>query len=657
MKLSVIIVNYNVKHFLEQCLHSVYKAIETIDAEVFVVDNNSNDGSANMVKNNFPQVHFIENKVNVGFSKANNQAIKQAKGKYILLLNPDTIVEADTFSKTVLFMEQTPDAGGVGVKMLNGKGAFLPESKRGLPLPKVAFYKIFGLSKLFKKSHRFGKYHLTYLDPDKIHAVEVLCGAFMLLRKSLLDKIGYLDEDFFMYGEDIDLSYRIMQGGFKNYYYPLTRIIHYKGESTKKSSINYVLVFYKAMQIFAKKHFSKKNAKFFNILIYITIWFRASISIVKRIIQKTSILLFDILFIFGGLFLIGLYWEEMILMPKASSFPDTFFFIVLPIYTLIWIISIYFSGGYKRHVLLEDIGKGILTGSIIILLIYALLSENLRFSRAIILLGTFWVLVVTYLFRYILIKARILYSSFGKHYLKKILIIGDLEEAKRISVLLGTIPIQKEFIGFIYYKKLNHNSKENKEFIGDITQIKDIISIYKINELVFCSANLSVKEIIDTMSDLQHLSIAFKIAPANSSYIIGSNSVNTQGDIYTQLINSIEKKENKYKKRMLDITLAILFLVFYPIIILFVQHKIMFLKNIFSTLIGKKTWVGYNSLYTTKSSNLPHLQKGILFASDALCLENHKEEIIEKVNTIYAQNYKIKNDLRIIFKAFKHLGK
>ena len=263
MKLSVIVVNYNVEYFLEQCLHSVETALQGIDSEVFVVDNHSVDGSVRMLNKKFPEVKLIVNTENVGFAKANNQAIHQAKGEYILLLNPDTLVESDTFAKTIAFMDQTPQAGGLGVKMVNGEGKFLPESKLSLPFPYVSFYNIFGLSKLFKKSRRFGKYHLTYLDPNEIHEVEVLSGAFMLLRKSMLDNIGYLDEDYFMYGEDIDLSYRITQAGFKNYYYPKTRIIHYKGESTKKSSINYVIVFYKAMQIFAKKHFFTKECKSF----------------------------------------------------------------------------------------------------------------------------------------------------------------------------------------------------------------------------------------------------------------------------------------------------------------------------------------------------------------------------------------------------------
>jgi GT2 family glycosyltransferase len=266
MQLSVIIVNYNVKYFLEQALYSVYKAMQGLNGEVFVVDNNSADGSCEMVRRKFPQTIVIENKSNTAFSVANNQAIKQAKGKYILLLNPDTVVEEDCFRRCIDFMDTHQDAGAIGVKMIDGKGKFLPESKRSLPTPKVAFYKMFGFASIFPKSKTFGRYHLGFLSNDEVHEVEVLSGAFMFIRKATLDKIGLLDEDYFMYGEDIDLSYRITQGGFKNYYFPNTTIIHYKGESTKKTSVNYVFVFYRAMIIFAQKHYSKKHAKLFSFL-------------------------------------------------------------------------------------------------------------------------------------------------------------------------------------------------------------------------------------------------------------------------------------------------------------------------------------------------------------------------------------------------------
>ena len=253
-KLAVVIVNYNVEYFLEQCLNSVKAALKHVSGEVFIVDNNSIDGSVEMVKNRFPEYQLIDNKINLGFSKANNQAMLLANSEYVLLLNPDTVVEEDTFEKVIDFMDKHPEAGGLGVRMLDGKGNFLPESKRGLPTPLVAFYKIFGISSLFPKSKIFGKYHLGYLSEHETNEIEILSGAFMLMRQEALDKVGLLDEAFFMYGEDIDLSYRIIKGGFKNYYFPETRIIHYKGESTFKDKI-YFERFYEAMKIFYKKHF------------------------------------------------------------------------------------------------------------------------------------------------------------------------------------------------------------------------------------------------------------------------------------------------------------------------------------------------------------------------------------------------------------------
>jgi GT2 family glycosyltransferase len=247
MRLSVIIVNYNVRHFLEQALQSVRKAMQGIDGDVWVVDNNSVDDSVRMVQEKFPEVRLIANKNNPGFSIANNQAIRESHAEYVLLLNPDTLVEEDTFSKCLTFMDTHPDAGALGVKLIDGSGKFLPESKRGFPSPWVAFCKTFGLSSIFPKSRLFNRYYLGYLDENETHPVDVLVGAFMFIRRAALDKSGLLDEHFFMYGEDIDLSYRIIGAGFKNYYFPDTKIIHYKGESTKKGSLNYVRAFYQAM--------------------------------------------------------------------------------------------------------------------------------------------------------------------------------------------------------------------------------------------------------------------------------------------------------------------------------------------------------------------------------------------------------------------------
>ena len=252
--LSVIIVNYNVKFYLEQCLESVRRASQGLQVEVLVVDNLSTDGSVVYLSKRFPEVTFIANRENVGFARANNQAIRQSKGRYVLLLNPDTIVGEDTLTRSVEFMEAHPEAGGVGVHMLNANGTFAPESRRGLPTPFVAFCKMSGLAKRFPKSRLFGRYYMSYLDKREVNEIEVMSGAYMMLRREALDKVGMLDEDFFMYGEDIDLSYRVLKGGYKNYFLPV-RMLHYKGESTAKNSYRYAYTFYQAMRLFFRKHF------------------------------------------------------------------------------------------------------------------------------------------------------------------------------------------------------------------------------------------------------------------------------------------------------------------------------------------------------------------------------------------------------------------
>ncbi|HIT80942.1 MAG TPA: glycosyltransferase family 2 protein [Candidatus Caccoplasma merdavium] len=280
MTLSIVIVNYNVCGFLEQCLLSLADAVKEIPHEIFVVDNASTDGSDTYIPRRFPQVKYIYNTGNVGFARANNQAMALSSGRYVLLLNPDTVVGESVLSEACRFLDDHPDAGALGVKMLDGDGRFLPESKRGFPSPWVSFCKIFGLAKIFPRSPRFGRYHLRYLDENEINRVDVLSGAFMLLRRSTLDRCGLLDEQFFMYGEDIDLSYRMTLTGRHNYYLPL-RIIHYKGESTKTESLRYVRIFYQAMLIFLRKHYP--HYKFFaQFSIRLAIYLRASAAAVRR---------------------------------------------------------------------------------------------------------------------------------------------------------------------------------------------------------------------------------------------------------------------------------------------------------------------------------------------------------------------------------------
>lgn len=257
MILSVIIVSYNVKKLLKECLDSVISASADLAVEIWVVDNNSSDGSVEMLQRELPEVKLITNKQNLGFSAANNQAIEKSKGAHILLLNPDTLVPKDTFKKCLDFMNNTPKCGALGVYMHDKDGVFLAESKRGVPTPWVSFCKMSRLNNLFPSSLNFNRYHLGYLKNDENHIVDILAGAFMWIRKSALEKAGLLDETFFMYGEDIDLSYRIQKAGFENWYLGTAKILHYKGESTNRYSYAYIERFYGAMRIFAKKHFPK----------------------------------------------------------------------------------------------------------------------------------------------------------------------------------------------------------------------------------------------------------------------------------------------------------------------------------------------------------------------------------------------------------------
>jgi GT2 family glycosyltransferase len=647
MKLSVIIVNYNVKHFLQQCLNSVLEAAKKIDTEIWVVDNNSVDGSVQMLKTNFPQIKLIANKTNLGFSKANNQAIKKAKGKYILLLNPDTIVEENTFVKIVDFMEKHPKAGGLGVRMIDGNGKFLPESKRGIPTPKVALFKMLGLCRLFPKSKLFARYYLGHLDKNKTNEVEILSGAFMLIRKSVLDEIGLLDETFFMYGEDIDLSYRILKAGYKNYYFADTTIIHYKGESTKKGSLNYVFVFYNAMIIFAKKHFAKKNAAFFMFLIKMAIVLRASLSVIKRLVSKVSIFLSDAILIISGYYFIVPLWEKFH-FGGTKVYPH-FIWQILLIYTTIWLVSCYFAGSYDKPVKLRSVISGITTGTIIILVFYALINVKYRFSRALILIGAAYSILVMLIFRLILFWLR-KYTNFqlASEQNKKIFIVGTKKEAQRVQNILKQISNKIEILGIIR----PDSGEINDNYVANIDQIYEIIKIFRPDELIFCSKNIQAKEIINTMSQFSELNINIKIAPQDSLSIIGSNSINTVGDLYTTDLNSLTKPQNKRLKILLDVSLSIIFLISSPILIFFVDNPKGFFKNIFDVLKMKKNWVGIS----TQKSKLT--KKAILTPADFV-KNNIKltPNIIRQLNISYAKNYNIRTDLLIIFKNIKKLGK
>jgi GT2 family glycosyltransferase len=523
MELSVIIVNYNVRYFLEQCLHSVRKASESIDCEIFVVDNNSADGSCSMVSSIFPEVNLIRNRDNKGYSAANNQALRIASGRYVLLLNPDTIVEENTFKKCINFMDGHPDAGATGVRMIDGKGKLLPESKRALPTPGTAFFKAFGLSWIFPKSRLFNRYYLSHLDILRTTQADVISGAFMFLRHEAVLKTGFLDEDFFMYGEDIDYCYRLKRAGFNNYYFPEIKIVHYKGESTKKENLNVLIYFYKAMRIFVKKHYSNGSLKAFAILIQIAIYLRAGISLLKRIIKRILLPLYDGVLVYLAFLLTASFWENYKFGPEFD-YPGTFIRIMLPIYSFIILFSVAVASRFRIPAKAGDSVKGVLAGTIIILIVYALLPLNLRFSRAVIIIGGFFSLFAVPAFRLLvsLIMPSLANNPFSRR--RKTVIVAEAITFGRVKDLVASSGFHNRIAG-----RISINPDDLKEeVLGSLEQIREVIRINRIKEVIFTTHGLNASQIIDSMHHISDLNITVRIAPPGENYLLGSRFVITR---------------------------------------------------------------------------------------------------------------------------------
>lgn len=642
MKLSVVIVNYNVRYFLEQCLRSVKKAIgDRDDIEVFVVDNDSVDRSQQMVKEKFPDVRLIESDVNLGFSKANNLAIGEAAGEYILLLNPDTLVQEDTFNKCIDFMDSTPKAGALGVKMIDGKGKFLPESKRGLPTPEVALYKILGLNKLFPRSRKFGKYHLGYLPENDVNEVEVLSGAFMFIRRSVLEEIGTLDEEYFMYGEDIDLSYRITKAGYKNYYFPETSIIHYKGESTKKASVNYVLVFYRAMIIFSNKHYRGGYEKALNMLISLAIYLRAGVAIAYRFLQRSWLMLMDVALIVPGMYFLKIYWE--IRIKGGESYPPELMTIHVPYYTFLWILCVYLSGGYEEPPSVKRILRGLIIGTVLIAAVYGLLPNHLRFSRALIVLGA--IIAATAMIGFRLLRHFIKYRNLdiGMKQSGNTIIVGGPNERKRVYGLMTRSGTPAEFLGFVSMDTEEHGD----DILGDIDRLDEIVRIYKIHDIIFCASDIPSSTMISWMSRIGTDEVHFKIVPDESYFIIGSDSKNTTGELYSEDLSfALQNPYNVRKKRMLDIIASAIILLFSPILIFLVKEKGLLFSRCFKVLLGRRSWVGYHPAGTV--NQLPVIKEGVFDPVSGQKDANIPESTISRLNFLYARNYTAEQDISLL---------
>jgi GT2 family glycosyltransferase len=656
VKLSIVIVNYNVKYFLEQCLRSATKAVEGIESQIFVVDNNSVDGSNDMVRSKFPQVTLIANEENHGFSKANNQAIRLSEAEYILLLNPDTVIQEDTVRRCINYMDNHDDCGALGVKMIDGNGKFLPESKRGLPTPEVALYKMLGLNKLFPKSRKFGKYHLGYLPENEVNEVEVLAGAFMMLRKSVLDKIGLLDETFFMYGEDVDLSYRIGQAGYKNVYFPETSIIHYKGESTKKASANYVFVFYRAMIIFSKKHYNDKSAKLLNTFINGAIYLRALFAMLQRFFSKYWLVFADALLMVLGLFLLKDYWEEHVKIkthPGFTQYPKELITIHFPYYVTLWISSMFISGGaYQKPYSVKRIIRGIAIGTILIAAIHGILPNNLRFSRAIFLFGAAAGGISTIGLRLIIHAIRNRNLDLGSRQKQNTIIVGNGTEQGRVYSMMMGAGMQTNFMGFVEVASEGHS---REKLLGNISQLDEIVNIYEIGEIIFCGKDVKSSEIIQWMAKIGRYDLKFKIVPEESLFIIGSDSSNSSGEFYTEEISfDLSKNLHRTNKRFVDIGLSLFLLLASPVLSWYKKNPLKYLRNCFQVLFGAKTWVGYDKI--GDCSYLPKLKQGVISVCSTTPDNVMNPEVASKLNFFYARHYFFDKDFSLVMKNLRIVG-
>ena len=654
MRLAVIIVNYNVKYFLKQCLASVYGSDRRLadgsdlELDVWVVDNDSVDGSVDMVRREFPQAHIIANKENTGFARANNQALKECVAalsddcppaddaktqptgstltQALLLLNPDTIVERDTFVRCADFMAAHPDCGGLTVKMVDGKGRFLKESKRGFPTPQASFYKISGLIRLFPHSRRVAAYYMGHLPEDKVGEIEILPGAFLMFRREVYGQIGGLDESYFMYGEDIDFSWRIRLAGWKNYYLPETHIIHYKGESTKKGSMNYVYTFYNAMSIFVKRYFSGSGARLFSMLLHAAIWLRAAAAWMGRIARRLAVPLLDFVSAYGGFLLLKQLWE----MHKgvgADYYPPEYTLMVIPLYILILMFISWMHGGYDRPVRIGRIVSGMGIGVLLLLAFYSLLDESQRFSRMLLLLGSAWTLLSTLLIRVVLSLCNVKGYALRARTRRNAVVVGQPAETDRIAALYASLGMPSD--------RLVATSD------SDVHHLQDLIRIEHAEEVIFCGRDIDLRRIIDLMAHLRTTGVEYKIAPSESDFIIGSETILSPDDLYIADLDTISTDTSRRTKRTFDIATALLALLLSPLLFWLQRRKKDYFRHCLAVLAGNLTWVGYTG------------HRGVFSPSDLLPAAS--PELKERLTLRYMRHYRTSTDFTILIRNIRNI--
>ena len=647
IELSIIIINFNVKYFLEHCLNSALYALKGIDGEIIVVDNHSTDGSKSYFENRFPQVKFIWNETNIGFGKANNLGLKYATGEYILFLNPDTIVPEDCFEKCISFIRSKNDNCALGVKMIDGSGNFLKESKRSFPYPFTSLFKLMGLANLFPHSKLFAKYHLGNLDENKNHEVDVLAGAFMMIPRKIMDIVKGFDEDFFMYGEDVDLSYRIQQAGFVNYYFAETTIIHFKGESTKKGSLNYVKMFYSAMSIFVNKHYKNSRAGVFHLFIQVAIGLRAVMAAGTRFIKWIGMPVIDLLIIAGSFWFVKIIWSLYI--KQEVNYSPNVFLIALPVFTGLFLVTSWLTGLYDGYYKQSRLNKSTLVSILVILSLYSLLPENLRFSRGILVFGSLTAYGLMTLVKMLFYKWGIIEKTPQEKSFAQTVLVGSSEEYEQVLALLEKTGFKEKLFG-----RIEIDAISAPDALGNVTDLKDILHSYTVKQLVFCQGQLSFKEIISILP-LIPAQVHAQFFNSRLNTMIGSDDRNEAGQIFSDEANNLNlsKKITRRGKRILDVLVSMVFLITFPIHLAVKKRFVHFLKNTWQVLLGKKSWVSYSG----NEHTLPSLKPGIITTTglpeklNRISLPSLKE-----TDLLYARHYEVMNDIELIWKNYRYLS-
>jgi len=563
MDLSVIIVSYNVKTYLEQALGSILKALEGIEAEILVVDNGSGDGSPAVVRDRFPQVRLIENRENVGFAQANNQALRISSGRAVCLINPDTIVQEDTFRICLAYLDAHASVGAVGCKILNPDGTLQLACRRSFPTPAIALAKVTGLARLFPQSRIFGRYNLTYLDPEETADVEALSGSFMMVRRATIDQVGLLDEAFFLYGEDLDWCYRIRQGGWTIVYLPDTQMVHFKGRSTIEAPFDSLRVFYGAMALFVKKHFNKGWAFLPRWFLLAGIRLRASLSYIGRLSRRLAVPLLDLICLQIGLIL------SLVFRFGHLSFWGNYS-VVNGAYSAIWLgclgsMGLYRPGVFSTSRAFAAAGVGLVVNASLTFFLpqYAFSRQVVLVAGCVnaILLGG-WRLAVR-------VASHMTWIPFvgkiGKTLVRRrVLIVGCDQTACLMAEKLNErIDGTSEVIGLVGMEEqdLMQSRNDPVHVLGVFSDLKRLIVTHRIHEVIFSPESISYEKALSIVASNQHFRIDFKMAPCEADVLMAQTNLDALGDVpLIDLAYRIRTGVNPLIKRLMDLTVSVLIL-------------------------------------------------------------------------------------------------